>query len=202
MPKLTVNQIQFIDKYLKNSGVFYMDIRAELTDHIASGIEAMSKEVDLQEYLPAVKPQIKQMNRHFERIALRRNLKAVMAEARKPGFWQVLAGLIIGTEILLYFTSQDTALMTLMFVVLASFLGVSFRSVVQGKGPVFSFRERYRILDYSITAFCMGLLKLSAITSGVYVHVIIAGYAFIGSICFAFYSAAKSQKARYNVILS
>ncbi len=202
MPKLTANQIKFIDTYLKNSGVFYMDIRAELTDHIASGIEASGKEVDLQEYLPAIKQQIKHMNRHFERIALRRNFKAVMIEVCKPGFWNVIAGLIATTEVLLYFTSQNTALMTLMFVVLASFLGVSFRPVVQGKGPVFSFRERYRLIDYSITAFCMGLLKLSAISSGVYVHLIIAGYALIGSVCFAFYSAAKLQKARYNVILS
>jgi len=198
MPKLTANQIKFIDTYLKNSGVFYMDIRAELTDHIASGIEASGKEVDLQEYLPAIKQQIKHMNRHFERIALRRNLKAVMIEVCKPGFWNVIAGLIATTEVLLYFTSQNTALMTLMFVVLASFLGVSFRPVVQGKGPVFSFRERYRLIDYSITAFCMGLLKLSAISSGVYVHFIIAGYALIGGVCFAFYAAQKSQKARYT----
>ncbi|MFY7727879.1 MAG: hypothetical protein ACOVRN_00030 [Flavobacterium sp.] len=202
MPKLTTDQIKFIDTYLKNSGVFYMDIRAELTDHIASGIEASGIDVDIQEYLPAIKQQIKRMNRHFERIALRRNLNAVMAEARKPGFWKVFAGLIATTEVLLYFTSADTALMTLMFVVLAPFLGVSFRPVVQGTGPVFSFRERYRLIDYSITAFCLGLLKLFAIYSGVYMHLIIAGYALIGSVCFAFYSATKLQKARYNVILS
>lgn len=202
MPKLTTDQLQFIDTYLKNSGVFYMDIRAELTDHIASGIEASGKEVDLQEYLPAIKPQIKHMNRHFERIALRRNLKAVMAEVRKPGFWKVLAGLIATTEVLLYFTSQDTALMTLMFVSMAAVLITSIRPVFSGKWPVFSFRERYRLIDYSITAFCLGLLKLFAIYSGVYMHLIIAGYALIGSVCFAFYSATKLQKARYNVILS
>lgn len=175
-----------------------MDIRAELTDHIASGIEASGKEVDLQEYLPAVKPQIKHMNRHFERIALRRNLNAVMADARKPGFWNVFAGLIATTEVLLYFTSADTAVLTLMFVVLASFLGVSFRPVVKGRGPVFSFRERYRIIDYTLTAFGMGLLKLLTISSGILIHVIIMGYALIAAVCFAFYAAQKSQKARYT----
>lgn len=198
MPKLTANQIKFIDTYLKNSGVFYMDIRAELIDHIASGIEASGKEVDLQEYLQAIKPQIKHMNRHFERIALRRNLKAVMAEVRKLGFWRVLAGLMAATEVLLYFTPQDTALITLMFVSMAAVLITSIRPVFSGKWPVFSFRERYRIIDYTLTAFGMGLLKLLTISSGIWIHIIIMGYALIAAICFAFYAAQKSQKARYT----
>lgn len=37
--KLTQEQIQYIDNYLKRSGVTYWDVRAELLDHIASAIE-------------------------------------------------------------------------------------------------------------------------------------------------------------------
>lgn len=38
--KLTSSQIQFIDRYLQNSDVIFVDVRAEMTDHIASAIEA------------------------------------------------------------------------------------------------------------------------------------------------------------------
>lgn len=39
MEKLTNDQILFIENYLKNSGVEYLDIRLEMTDHVASEIE-------------------------------------------------------------------------------------------------------------------------------------------------------------------
>ena len=39
-PKLTKEEIQFIDNYLKNSGVEYIDTRAEVVDHVASEIES------------------------------------------------------------------------------------------------------------------------------------------------------------------
>ena len=37
--QLTQEEIQFIDTYLKNSGVEYIDTRAEVVDHVASEIE-------------------------------------------------------------------------------------------------------------------------------------------------------------------
>ena len=37
---LNLEQIQFIDRYLKNSGVLYDDVRAEFVDHISSALEA------------------------------------------------------------------------------------------------------------------------------------------------------------------
>lgn len=40
MKKLTKENIQFIDNYLKNSDVEYLDVRVEMTDHVASEIEA------------------------------------------------------------------------------------------------------------------------------------------------------------------
>lgn len=39
MKKLTQEQIQFIDNYLKNSGVEYIDVRIEMLDHVASAVE-------------------------------------------------------------------------------------------------------------------------------------------------------------------
>ena len=42
---LSKEELQFIDNYLENSGVIYMDVRLELTDHIASAIE---EELDIK----------------------------------------------------------------------------------------------------------------------------------------------------------
>lgn len=39
MPKLTADQIQFIDTYLAEVGVEYEDIRYEMTDHVATALE-------------------------------------------------------------------------------------------------------------------------------------------------------------------
>ena len=42
--QLTKEEIQFIDNYLKNSGVEYIDTRAEVVDHVASEIEIRLEE--------------------------------------------------------------------------------------------------------------------------------------------------------------
>ncbi|MGB7842050.1 MAG: hypothetical protein WBL21_04625 [Salinimicrobium sp.] len=39
MEQLSIEEISFIDNYLKNSGVEYLDVRIEMTDHVASAIE-------------------------------------------------------------------------------------------------------------------------------------------------------------------
>lgn len=37
--RLSKENIQFIDNYLKNSGVSYFDIRMEMLDHVATAVE-------------------------------------------------------------------------------------------------------------------------------------------------------------------
>lgn len=48
--KLTNQELQFIDKYLENSDVKYLDIRMELTDHIASAVENKMQSENLDFY--------------------------------------------------------------------------------------------------------------------------------------------------------
>jgi hypothetical protein len=45
--KLTAQDLQFIDNYLTNSGVFYTDIRMEMLDHVASAVEKKMEAEDL-----------------------------------------------------------------------------------------------------------------------------------------------------------
>ena len=46
MEKLTAQQVRFIDTYLKKSGIDFLDVRVEMTDHVATAIE---KEMEQQE---------------------------------------------------------------------------------------------------------------------------------------------------------
>lgn len=48
--KLTSEQIQFIDKYLLKSEIFFVDTRMELTDHIASAVEEKMQSENLDFY--------------------------------------------------------------------------------------------------------------------------------------------------------
>lgn len=46
MKKLSQEEIRFIENYLKNSGVEYLDVRTEMTDHVASEIESKIEQGD------------------------------------------------------------------------------------------------------------------------------------------------------------
>ena len=48
--KLTPNNIQFIDNYLKNSEVIYYDIRMEMLDHVATAVEQKMEVENLDFY--------------------------------------------------------------------------------------------------------------------------------------------------------
>jgi hypothetical protein len=49
--KLTKQQIQFIDNYLQKADIIFVDIRAEMTDHIASAVEEKMQHENLDFYL-------------------------------------------------------------------------------------------------------------------------------------------------------
>lgn len=51
MEKLTKQDIQFIDSYLKKRGIKYLDVRVELIDHLSTDFEEYSKVVLLEDYL-------------------------------------------------------------------------------------------------------------------------------------------------------
>ncbi|MFI1772663.1 hypothetical protein [Thalassobellus citreus] len=50
MEKLTKEDIQFIDTYLKNSDIIFTDIRIEMVDHIASEIENVINNGDSRDF--------------------------------------------------------------------------------------------------------------------------------------------------------
>jgi hypothetical protein len=79
MPKLNKEQIEFIDTYLKNSGVVYDDIRFEMTDHIATALEEMDGDFidNVRQYMLEHKAGLVKSNRKFVRIAGQRAVKTL-----------------------------------------------------------------------------------------------------------------------------
>ena len=74
--KLNQNQIQFIDGYLQRNDVIYVDIRAEMIDHIATGVEEKMEieNIDFHEafvsYVNSNRKEIFSMNKNIWRFAL------------------------------------------------------------------------------------------------------------------------------------
>ena len=83
---LTPEQLQFIDNYLKNSGVKYLDIRYEMTDHVATALE--NSEGDFYEnfrlYMLDNKKSLLASNSRFSAIARKRAAGLLMRVMYKP----------------------------------------------------------------------------------------------------------------------
>ncbi|MEJ6791698.1 MAG: hypothetical protein QNK89_02890 [Lacinutrix sp.] len=87
MVKLTKEEIQFIDNYLDNSEVIYADIRLEITDHIASEIEAIM-ETDktaifydvFKSYMVENKANLLNENKKFVNAVTNQNWKLILKE--------------------------------------------------------------------------------------------------------------------------
>lgn len=79
MAKLSNEQIQFIDNYLYNSGVRYIDIRSEMTDHVATVLETMEGDFgqNFSEYMISNKKELLAGNKVFKAGALSRALASL-----------------------------------------------------------------------------------------------------------------------------
>lgn len=105
--KLTLQNIQFIDNYLKNSEVIYYDIRMEMLDHVATAVEQKMKAENLdfydafKSYMVVNKKEILKGNKE-EGLHFREPLKKFGLFVIQP--FQIL--LAIGIFSLVYFFSN------------------------------------------------------------------------------------------------
>lgn len=88
MAKLTTEQIQFIDNYLYNAGVHYIDIRCEMTDHVTTAIEEMEGDFgyNFSRYMANHKRELMASNRDFKKKALSNAGKMFFGNYKKPLF--------------------------------------------------------------------------------------------------------------------
>lgn len=105
--KLTIQNIQFIENYLKNSNVIYYDIRMEMLDHVATAVEQKMKAENLdfydafKSYMVVNKKEILKGNKE-EGLHFREPLKKFGLFVIQP--FQIL--LAIGIFSLVYFFSN------------------------------------------------------------------------------------------------
>ncbi|WP_034060324.1 hypothetical protein [Lacinutrix jangbogonensis] len=85
--KLTKEEIQFIDNYLENSDVIHADIRMEITDHVASEIEAIMKANSVAtfydvfiKYMVENKASLLKENNNFINSVINKNTKLILKE--------------------------------------------------------------------------------------------------------------------------
>lgn len=102
MSRLTNEQVKFIDNYLYNAGVHYIDIRCEMTDHVATAIE--EKEGDFGErffgYMALHKRELLASNKSFRKQALSKAGSMFARTYKKPIFLLATAALILLTFVM------------------------------------------------------------------------------------------------------
>lgn len=88
--KLSSQNIQFIDTYLKNSDIQFIDVRMEMVDHVASEVEAMMEQEQLSFYnafkhfMVLHKKELQKTNDNFTRATDKKVLCQVASRCVKP----------------------------------------------------------------------------------------------------------------------
>src|SRR5690242_7107232 len=93
MAKLTTEEIRFIDNYLYNSGVVYIDIRYEMTDHVAAALEEMegSFSENFRNYMAVHKAELLKNNSGFKTSAAKRAGQLLLGNFISPKFLGIVA---------------------------------------------------------------------------------------------------------------
>ncbi len=163
MNTLTKENIQFIDNYLGNSGIIYNDVRLEMVDHIAAGIEEQMNTGDtrgfyaiFKDYMVENKQTILNNHKMFIKATDKRVIKTLFKQLFSIKGW--LLFIIIGLT--LYFGLNQLEAQSfngLVSNVKASLLlGLLVMAVVIGIRR----RIRYSALDrlwlIFMTSYCFG----------------------------------------------
>lgn len=89
--KLTKENIQFIDTYLENSDIRYVDVRMEMVDHVASEIETKFEAGNtrdfynvFKDYMVINKSMLLANNKQFLKATDKKIFKALLKELKKP----------------------------------------------------------------------------------------------------------------------
>lgn len=109
--QLNNEQIKFIDTYLKNADVIYIDIRMEMIDHVASGIEHLMQQDKIsfydafKKYMISNKSDLLDKNKQFRRITDFRVVKLFLLNWLKP--YVLLLFLSLFTMLMYVFKTID-----------------------------------------------------------------------------------------------
>lgn len=116
--KLTQEQVQYIDKALVKAGINYIDIRIELTDHIAAALEQKDERFEhhLKGYMLKHKSELKKTNLKFIIIAMVKAYKQLFANMLKPLFLVIIVGVFAAGYAINTFFGKANAILTLFLI--------------------------------------------------------------------------------------
>lgn len=162
MQKLSQENIQFIDTYLKNSEVVFNDIRIEMVDHVASDIEQQIENGDtrdfyyiFKDYMVKNKAQLINENRKYSRISDKKIVKSVLKKALSFNGVLIFIGIVFSFNLVAEFTTQVQLFRVYKYAPLAVmvFTALVYFIIVKRKQERYSLLERmglYFILIFQI----------------------------------------------------
>jgi len=140
MLQLDKEQIQFIDNYLDNSDVVYADIRMEMVDHVASGIEARIDAGDtrdfyyiFKDYMVENKRKLLDDNKRFLKSADKKILKAILKELAKPLTLIIFVLAFLGFYMAFNYLDFKTFRFLIFLIPFGTFLGFGLLYMVYSK---------------------------------------------------------------------
>ncbi|MEE1897314.1 hypothetical protein V1389_03135 [Flavobacterium rakeshii] len=146
--QVTDNQIKFIDQYLENSGIKYLDIRYEMTDLIATALEEKEGVFydEFQAYMAKNKAELLSSAKKFSKAATIRAFKMLVKGFVKPQFY-IVATILFTVALLLDQRGYNDAVFTGFTILYFLLCGVIFSSyvhmVVINKKPEWSGVNRF-----------------------------------------------------------
>lgn len=151
---LTTQHIEFIDTYLKHSGVEYVDIRFEMTDHIATALEA--QEGDFLEqfrlYMAREKKYLMQNNRNFAKQARRRAFKVLLQGMLKPSFLLIVLVAFFTCKVFMSGWAGDAV---------REVLGIAYLIILLSAGIYFQFTFRKNRSKFSVADKFISILLVA-----------------------------------------
>lgn len=116
--KLTTQQIQLIDKALIKAGINYIDIRIELTDHIAAALEQKDDRFEhhLKGYMLEHKGELKKLNLRFITIAMCKTYKQLFITMLKPLFLFITAMVFAAGYTINTFLGRESTVIALFLI--------------------------------------------------------------------------------------
>lgn len=154
--KLSKDQVQFIDTYLINNEVIYVDIRKEMLDHIALAVE-QKMELENQDFYKSFKEYMLVNKKEF----LKSNLKYINIASHKAGsvlLYNLFKPLSLSLYIILYIhfyliANYSEFDYNIFFQVMNFFLIFSLATTYLYK--TFSKNEKYSVTNSILGLYCM-----------------------------------------------
>jgi hypothetical protein len=130
---ITTNQIQLIDESLKKIGVSYIDIRYEMTDHIATALEDDEKdrpfEHTLKGYIINHKKELQKINKKFMLISMVNAYKKLLYNMFTIRFLALFFLVYLNAFLLSLFMERDSVTRILFIAITVIVCVASFSSI-------------------------------------------------------------------------